>query len=195
VRYRDAKVANRNAGGFRGGGRSCGRFATRADFPLQDRSPYSHVHVRRESLGFVPRLLPGLCVVPPICIIAVAAPATALRRLSSLALIAGQLSLLRDCSAALDRRGGSYSCHGSDGQVAGSNSRRLPTASPLPTAAATTTPTSPNPICLDTGGELLRCLPFACARTSPERSGARGLLSGEALVHLDGVACVNARPR
>lgn len=73
-----------------------------------------------------PRLLPGLCVVPPICIIAVAAPATALRRLSSLALIAGQLSLLRDCSAALDRRGGSYSCHGSDGQVAGSTHAASP---------------------------------------------------------------------
>jgi hypothetical protein len=32
-----------------------GRFATPADFPLRDCSLYSHVHVRRESLGFVHR--------------------------------------------------------------------------------------------------------------------------------------------
>jgi hypothetical protein len=38
-----------------GGDRSRGRFATPADFLLHDCSPYSHVHVRRESLGFVPR--------------------------------------------------------------------------------------------------------------------------------------------
>jgi hypothetical protein len=36
-------------------GRSRGRFATPADFPLHDCSPYSHVHVRREGLGFVHR--------------------------------------------------------------------------------------------------------------------------------------------
>jgi hypothetical protein len=35
------------------GDRSRGRFATHADFPPHDCSPYSHVHVRRESLGFV----------------------------------------------------------------------------------------------------------------------------------------------
>jgi hypothetical protein len=32
-----------------------GRFATPTDFPLQDSSPYSHVHARRGSLGVVPR--------------------------------------------------------------------------------------------------------------------------------------------
>jgi hypothetical protein len=37
------------------GDRSRGRFASPADFPFQDCSPYSHVHVRRECLGFVPR--------------------------------------------------------------------------------------------------------------------------------------------
>jgi hypothetical protein len=37
------------------GDRSRGRFATPADFPLQDCIPYPHVHVRRESLGFVSR--------------------------------------------------------------------------------------------------------------------------------------------
>ena len=35
------------------GGRSRGRFATPADFPPHDCSPYSHVHERRECLGFV----------------------------------------------------------------------------------------------------------------------------------------------
>jgi hypothetical protein len=40
---------------------SRGRFATPADFPLQDCSPYSHVHVRRERLGFVPRSRTILC--------------------------------------------------------------------------------------------------------------------------------------
>jgi hypothetical protein len=34
---------------------SRGRFATPADFPLHDCSPYSHVHVRRRHLGFVHR--------------------------------------------------------------------------------------------------------------------------------------------
>jgi hypothetical protein len=37
------------------GDRSRGRFATYADLLLHDCSPYSHVHVRRECLGFVPR--------------------------------------------------------------------------------------------------------------------------------------------
>jgi hypothetical protein len=41
--------------GFRVGVRSRGRFATPADSSLHECSPYSHVHVRRESLGFVPR--------------------------------------------------------------------------------------------------------------------------------------------
>jgi hypothetical protein len=44
--------------GIRVGDRSRGRFATPADFPLHECSPYSHVHVRRESLGFVPRSRP-----------------------------------------------------------------------------------------------------------------------------------------
>ena len=37
------------------GDRSRGRFATPADFPLQDCSHYRGLHVRRESLGFVHR--------------------------------------------------------------------------------------------------------------------------------------------
>jgi hypothetical protein len=37
------------------GDRSRGRFAMYADFPRHDVSPYSHVHARRESLGFVHR--------------------------------------------------------------------------------------------------------------------------------------------
>jgi hypothetical protein len=37
------------------GDRSRGRFATPADSPRHDYSPYSHVHVRRECLGFVRR--------------------------------------------------------------------------------------------------------------------------------------------
>jgi hypothetical protein len=32
-----------------------GRFATPADFPLHDCGPYRGLHVRRESLGFLPR--------------------------------------------------------------------------------------------------------------------------------------------
>jgi hypothetical protein len=51
--YSDEKVANHNVS--RVGDRSRGRFATPADSPLQDCSPYSQVHVRRESLGFVHR--------------------------------------------------------------------------------------------------------------------------------------------
>ena len=35
------------------GDRSRGRFPTPADLPLRECSPYSHVHVRRERLGFV----------------------------------------------------------------------------------------------------------------------------------------------
>jgi hypothetical protein len=41
--------------GFRVGGRSRGRFVAPADFPLHDGTSYSHVRVRRESLGFVHR--------------------------------------------------------------------------------------------------------------------------------------------
>ena len=37
------------------GDRSRRRFVTPADFPLNDCSPYSRVHVRRDSLGFFPR--------------------------------------------------------------------------------------------------------------------------------------------
>jgi hypothetical protein len=50
--YSGGKVANRNVG-FSGRGRSRCLFATPAEFPLQHCSPYSHVHVRRDSLGFV----------------------------------------------------------------------------------------------------------------------------------------------
>jgi hypothetical protein len=49
--------------GFRVGDRSRGRFATPADFPLHDYSACSHVHVRRESLGFVHRSRAIFC--PP----------------------------------------------------------------------------------------------------------------------------------
>jgi hypothetical protein len=41
--------------GISGGRSLTRRFATPADFPLHDCSPYSHVHVRREGLGFVHR--------------------------------------------------------------------------------------------------------------------------------------------
>jgi hypothetical protein len=47
------RISQRQA--FRVGDRSRGRFATPAQFPLHDCSPYSHVHARREILGFVPR--------------------------------------------------------------------------------------------------------------------------------------------
>jgi hypothetical protein len=53
--YTDAKIANRNVRDFGCEMSSRGRFATPADFPLRDCSPYSHVHVRRESLRFVHR--------------------------------------------------------------------------------------------------------------------------------------------
>jgi hypothetical protein len=44
------------------GDRSRGRFATpAADFPLHDGSPYSHVHIRRDSLGLVHRSRTILC--------------------------------------------------------------------------------------------------------------------------------------
>jgi hypothetical protein len=61
--YSDAKGRNasRNVRGFRVGDRSSGRFATPADFPPHDCSPYSHVHVRRESLGFFHRPRTFLC--------------------------------------------------------------------------------------------------------------------------------------
>jgi hypothetical protein len=36
------------------GDRSRGRFATPADSPLHDQSPYQGLHVRRGSLGFAP---------------------------------------------------------------------------------------------------------------------------------------------
>jgi hypothetical protein len=47
------KVANRNVSDFGWKFRSRRRFTTPADSPLHDGSPYSHVHARRESLGFV----------------------------------------------------------------------------------------------------------------------------------------------
>jgi energy-coupling factor transporter ATP-binding protein EcfA2 len=49
------KVANPDVGDLGGRDRSRGRFATPADFPRHDCSPYSHVHVRRESVGCVHR--------------------------------------------------------------------------------------------------------------------------------------------
>jgi hypothetical protein len=48
-------VANRTGLGIRVGDRSRGRFATPADFPQHDGTPYRGLHVRRERLGFVPR--------------------------------------------------------------------------------------------------------------------------------------------
>jgi hypothetical protein len=54
VWYSDEKVANRN--GWDLGweiAHELGRFAAPADSPLHDCSPCSHVHARRESLGFV----------------------------------------------------------------------------------------------------------------------------------------------
>ena len=56
--YSDAKVANRNG---RCRDRPRGRFATPADFPIDACSPCSHVHVRRERLGFVPRFEEPFC--------------------------------------------------------------------------------------------------------------------------------------
>jgi hypothetical protein len=49
--------------GFRVGDRSRGRFATPADFPPHDCSPYSPVHVQ-QSLGFVPRSRAIICRAP-----------------------------------------------------------------------------------------------------------------------------------
>jgi hypothetical protein len=76
----DAKVANRNVRDF-GWEIARGRFATPADFPLHDYSPYSHVHVRRESLGFVHRskghfLSPRANPYVAICNLFIRAPAT-----------------------------------------------------------------------------------------------------------------------
>jgi hypothetical protein len=48
TRYRDAKVANRDARGFGWGGRSRGRCATPADFPRHDGTWYRRLRVRRE---------------------------------------------------------------------------------------------------------------------------------------------------
>jgi hypothetical protein len=53
--HSDETVANRTWSGFRVGDRSRGRFATPADFPRQYCSTYRGLHVRHESLGFVPR--------------------------------------------------------------------------------------------------------------------------------------------
>jgi hypothetical protein len=43
------------------GYRSRGRFATPADFPLHECGPYSHIHVRRDSLGVVHRSWTVFC--------------------------------------------------------------------------------------------------------------------------------------
>jgi hypothetical protein len=60
----DQKVANRNGRGFRVGARSCGRFAP-ADLPRHDCSSYSHVIVRRESVGVIPRSRTIFCRAVP----------------------------------------------------------------------------------------------------------------------------------
>ena len=49
------EVANRDGRDFGGGISSRGYFATPADFPRRDCSPYRGLHVHRESLGFVHR--------------------------------------------------------------------------------------------------------------------------------------------
>jgi hypothetical protein len=51
----DGKVANRTL--RISGGRPLTRPFRDAEFPLQHCSPYSHVHVRRESVGVVPRFV------------------------------------------------------------------------------------------------------------------------------------------
>jgi hypothetical protein len=53
--YSDAKSCESQREGFRVGGRSRGRFATPADFPLHDCSPGRGLRVRRWGLGFVHR--------------------------------------------------------------------------------------------------------------------------------------------
>jgi hypothetical protein len=65
VRTAMKRVANRDVRGF---GREIahgGRFATPADFPLHDGTPYRGLHVRRERLGFVPRSMTILCRAVP----------------------------------------------------------------------------------------------------------------------------------
>jgi hypothetical protein len=60
----DDKVANR-VKGFRVGDRSRGRYATPADFPLQDCSPYRKLRVRGWGLGFVYHSRAILCRAVP----------------------------------------------------------------------------------------------------------------------------------
>jgi hypothetical protein len=55
------KVANRNVRDFGWEIAHEAVFATPADFPRQDRSPYSHAHARRGSLGFVHRSRGNFC--------------------------------------------------------------------------------------------------------------------------------------
>jgi hypothetical protein len=59
------KVANRNVRGLGWEMSSRGHHATPADSPLQDCSPYSHVHVRRERLGCVLRSRTIFCRAVP----------------------------------------------------------------------------------------------------------------------------------
>jgi hypothetical protein len=64
---------------------SRGRFATAAEFPLLECSPYSHVHVRRERLGFVLRqgplsVAPCLTLTLRFAFIAVCPPAAEIER-------------------------------------------------------------------------------------------------------------------
>ena len=63
--YSVEQLANRNVGGFGWEMSSRGRFATPADFPLQDRSPHQGLHERRESLGFVHRSRTSFCRLVP----------------------------------------------------------------------------------------------------------------------------------
>jgi hypothetical protein len=59
------RVANRDGRDFGWEMRSRGRFATPTDSPRRDGSPYSHVDVRRESLGFVHRARALFCRAVP----------------------------------------------------------------------------------------------------------------------------------
>jgi hypothetical protein len=61
----DQKVANRNGRDFRVGYRSRGRYATPADSPQHECTPYRELHARCERLGFVPRSRAIFCRAVP----------------------------------------------------------------------------------------------------------------------------------
>jgi hypothetical protein len=63
--YSDGKSCESYRLGFRVGDRSWGRYATPADFPLQDGTPYRELHVRRWGLGFVHHSRTSFCRAVP----------------------------------------------------------------------------------------------------------------------------------